>query len=205
MTIWLSAGLWAKIEMINETSHLFEIDRARWNAILESLNPLKKMGWEDYGNGNLKLGHEPKDYPLYYHVTLYQPLNIKTIDEVENQSSKAPYLSTRNFYFMSNGLRLFGDLSIYGVIGNSYTKAGQPICLRYGNINEIPYGLPKNSMVIGGVHAANDRVDYLVSHQNGQICQSHGLDAYREVRHWPTIFDLLEESIAEKMTSLDIS
>jgi len=189
----------------DDASDLFKTDMERWNSILKTLEPLKKLGWKDYGHGNVQLGHEPKDYPMYYHIILYEPLDLKTIKKIESQTAKTPYYSTRNFYFMSNGISLFEGVNLFGIVGNSYTKVGQPISLTYGNVYEVPIGLPLNSMVIGGITATHDRNDYLISHADGRICQSHGFEEYQEVRDWLNIFDFLEEIIVENMATLELS
>ncbi len=134
--------------------------------------------------------------PLYYRYLFYNPLSEREISEFIEECHFYITEPLINIYKNFNGLRVNQRLSIYGSLLN---KGFQPISLNYGNLNERPNGLPKNSTVIGSLMLSDENYGYLVVKDNGIVtCTSTPMD-YDDIQSWPDIETLIKNEILSSL------
>lgn len=138
-----------------------------------------------------------QDGELDFLHRFYPPLKEDIIIQLEEEYSFNFPESLKKLYIVSDGLRLGGNLNIYGW-GGVVDESGQAISLSYGNLVEVMYGKPKNMLVIGSIHdEVTDKFDRLLISDTGMVYRNAGGRKFNILHEYSSLVGFLRSVFDE--------
>lgn len=168
----------------------------------EKLDPL---GFVNGEAGAFKTGHAPHKFPQFYLFCRYAGLNEEGIVTAEQECERYIPDPYKELLRHMNGAKVLG-VSLRGAVGNQVDRSGegigQPISLRYENVDERPSYIPEGHLCIGGING-----DYYSSGRL-YLTSTGELELYNRRfdligAKWSSLTDFLSDEIPRRLNLYD--
>lgn len=164
-----------------------------WEELILMLDKYSALGERVMPNGARLIGHVPHVAPLAYLHTIYPPLNLEELCQVEKTIGRKIGNSLADFYKITNGVKLFsGELTIDGLrTDNSRSiesSLSQPFDIGTVNVDERPAFAEDDMIFIGGY---KDDGSLLYMRYGGNDVFRCSQTSKAPLNHWTSIVDLL--------------
>ena len=158
----------------------------------------KKLGFIDYGDGAMLIGHVPHVAPAAYLHRIYSPLNNNDITLLENLLQRNLPNQFKSFLLKHNGISFFLDsLYLYGLEKNSDGRLSKPIFHPFSilipNTIERPKDAEDSFLFIGGY--GDDGSKLYIDDKTGKVFHCERYYSKKILKVWPNIeIMLLDET-----------